>query len=101
MSYLLRHLTSLASTKIDPTVIGYKDAVTDPNKSLDGILTLVYTWAGILAVLIIIIGGIFFLTARGDPAQIKRGKDAVRGAVIGLIVIILAFTITQFILGRF
>lgn len=96
------NLSSLlaSTTKIDLHEIGYNSPVTDPNAGLDDILTQVYLWAGIFAVLVIIIAGYLFMTARGDPAQIKRGKDAVRGAVIGLIVIILAFTITQFVLGR-
>jgi cytochrome bd-type quinol oxidase subunit 2 len=90
-----------AAEKISPSEIGYENPIRDSNHSLDGILTLVYVWAGIFAVIVIIVAGYLFITARGDPAQIKRGKDAVRGAVIGLMVIILAFVITQFILGRF
>jgi cytochrome bd-type quinol oxidase subunit 2 len=95
------HYSSLfAAAKIDPTEIGF-DGPKDADVAFEGILNVVYMWGGIIAVLIIIIAGYLFLTARGDPAQIKRGKDAIRGAVIGLMVIILAFTITQFILGRF
>lgn len=90
-----------AITKIDPGTIGYNGAVTDSEKAFADILNLVYMWSGIIAVLVIIFAGYLYITARGNPDQIKQGKDAIRGAVIGLIVVMLAFMITQFILGRF
>ncbi len=46
----------------------------------------------VLAVLVAIIslikGGISWLTARGDPAKIKEGKERIGGAVFGLIIIL-------------
>jgi hypothetical protein len=95
----LYHL--LANALINPTDIGYNNGVKDSSAALAEILNLIYTWAGIVAVLVIIIAGYLFMTARGDPAQVKRGKDAIRGAVFGLVFVILAFIITQFVLGRF
>lgn len=95
----LLHL--LASAQINTSDIGYKGAVQDPTTAVTELLNLVYEWTGIIAVLVIIIAGYLFMTARGDPTQIKRSKDAIRGAVIGLVVVLLAFVITQFVLGRF
>lgn len=71
----------------------------DGDSALNAILNLVYTWAGIIAVIVLIISSVFFVTARGNPEQMKRSKDAVRGALIGLAVVILAFTITRFVIG--
>ena len=45
---------------------------------------------GFLAVGMIIYGGFMLLTAQGDPARIKRGKDVVLYSVIGLILVMLA-----------
>jgi len=91
----------LLAAKIDPAEIG----ITDPVKSADGaigtVLTTVYTWAGIVAVLIIIVAGYLYVTSGGNSTQTKRAKDAILGSVIGLVVIIMAFVITQFVLGRF
>jgi hypothetical protein len=87
--------------KINPCEIGINDPVTDPNALLTNILNTTYIWAGIICVLIIIIGGYFYVISNGNAANVKRGKDAITGAVIGLVVIILAFTITQFVIGRF
>lgn len=88
----------LAQLKISRDQIGYTSGVNSANP-LETILNLVYMWAGIIAVLVIIIAGFLFVTSRGDPAQMKRSKDAIRGAVIGLIVVLVAFIITRFVLG--
>lgn len=84
--------------KIDGSDIGYNPGINAEDPLAD-ILTMVYTWAGIVAVLIIIVASLLFVTSRGDAAQMKRSKDAIRGAVIGLVVVMSAFAITQFVIG--
>jgi len=88
-----------ATTKVDPNSVGVP-VVNDPNKVIAGVLTTVYTWAGIICVLIIIIGGYLYTTSAGDASQTKRGKNAILGACIGLVMIMMAFVITQFVIGR-
>lgn len=96
----MKILSILGQLKINPADIGYDPtgARSDENALLN-ILDLVYAWAGIIAVLVLIVAALFFITARGDAAQMKRSKDAIRGAVIGLIVVMAAFAITRFIIG--
>ena len=89
-----------ATTKIDPTTLGIP-AVKDANGAVTGLLTTVYWAAGIVSVLVLVIAGFMYVTADGDASHIKQAKNAIIGAVTGLIVVILAFTITQFVLGRF
>jgi hypothetical protein len=86
--------------KIAPCEIGVNDPVTNANALLPNVLTTVYTWAGIICVLIIIIAGYFYVTSNSDASQIKRAKDAIIGASVGIIVILMAFVITQFVIGR-
>jgi hypothetical protein len=52
-------------------------------------------------VIVIIVAGYLYVTSSGDPSNVKRGKEALLGAVIGLVMILMAFSITQFVLGRF
>jgi hypothetical protein len=87
--------------RIKPSQIGISDPVRSADTALVNILNATYFWAGVVCVIIIIIGGYFYVISNGNAANVKRGKDAIMGAVIGLIVIILAFTITQFVIGRF
>lgn len=55
---------------------------------------------GFLAVGMIIYGGFMLLTAQGDPARIKRGKDVVFYSVIGLILVMLAYAIINFVMNN-
>lgn len=89
-----------AQGRINPKDIGM-DPVTNDSAALAGVLNTVYLVAGMVAVVVIIGAGYWYVTSNGDAARIKRAKDAILGAVVGLIVVIAAFTITQFILGRF
>lgn len=68
---------------------------------LAGILSIIYFVAGAVAVIIIIIAGFMFVTAGSDPSTVTKAKNAILYAVIGLVVVGLAFVITQFVMGRF
>jgi hypothetical protein len=87
-------------TKITPEEIGIP-SVTDADQAVSDILDLVYIVAGITCVIVIVIAGFMFTTASGDASLIKKAREMVIGAVIGLVVILLAFVITGFVLGRF
>lgn len=97
----MKQFLILAIDKIDPNEIGLKDPATDPNATLANVLTTVYTWAGIICVLVIVIAGLLYTTSTANASHTKRAREAIIYAVVGLIVIIMAFTITQFVLGRF
>ena len=90
-----------ASAPINPSDIGITSPAKDANAALSGILNLAYSAAGIVAVLVIIYGAYIYMTSDGNAANVKRGRDAVVGAAVGIVIILMAFVITQFILGRF
>jgi Type IV secretion system pilin len=90
-----------ASEKIDPSSVGINNPARDADAALAGILSTVYAWAGIVCIIIIVIAGYYYTTSSGDSAGVTRAKQAIIGAVVGLIVIMMAFVITQFVLGRF
>lgn len=73
-------------------------AITDTQVA--DVLNTVYMVAGIVAVIVIIIGGIRYTTSNGDAANVKSAKNTILYAVIGLIVIIMAAAITQFVVQR-
>jgi hypothetical protein len=98
MKDMLLHLAQTIKVGDSTADIGY-DGIGSDQEALANILSLVYTWAAVIAVIVIIVAGLFFVTSRGDAAQIKRSKDAIRGAVIGLIVVFVAFVITRFVIG--
>lgn len=56
---------------------------------------------GMIAVIMIVIGGIRYTTSNGDASQTKAAKDTILYAVVGLVIAILAFPIVNFVLDRF
>ena len=67
--------------------------------TVKNILNAVYFWIGILAVVFIIIGGVNYTISQGDPGKVAKAKSTIMYAVIGLIVSLLAFAITEFVLN--
>lgn len=81
------------------------------NPTVDIIQTaanLIAVIGGISAVIIIIISGFMFVTAGGgvggqrssDPSRAKNARAALTGAVIGLVIIALAWTIITFVTDK-
>lgn len=63
-------------------------------------LNIAYLVGGIIAVIVIIIAGFTLVTNGGEPEAIKKAKNMILYAVIGLVVIMIAFTVTWFVVGR-
>ncbi len=40
-----------------------------------------------IAVLMVVVGGIYFLFSQGNPANIQRGRDILKSVVFGLIIV--------------
>lgn len=72
------------------------------DSALDILEAAIYWMLGfvaIIAVLFLIIGGYYYVTAHGDEGQTEKGKKIVIGAVIGLIIIVASYTIVATILN--
>lgn len=97
--FKILHFFAQTSGKINASEVNIKPvSATDV---LAGALNVVYFAAGATAVIVIILAGYSFTTAVYDPAKIAIAKNAILYSVVGLVVIMMAFVATQFILGRF
>jgi hypothetical protein len=65
------------------------------------IINLLLTALGIIAVVMIIIGGIRYSTSQGDSSGLKSAKDTIVYSVVGLVVAMLSFAIVNFVIGKF
>lgn len=65
---------------------------------MNNIFSWAYTIAGLVAVVFIIKGGFNYLTSQGDPGKTKTAMQTIIYAVVGLVVVILAALITNFII---
>lgn len=56
---------------------------------------------GIIAVIMIIVGGIRYTTSNGDSSALTSAKNTILYSVVGLVVAILSYAIVNFVVGRF
>ena len=63
------------------------------------VLSTIYGLIGILAVIMIIVGGIQMATSKGSPEKLTRAKSTIFYSVIGLIITFSAFGITTLIVN--
>jgi cytochrome bd-type quinol oxidase subunit 2 len=75
--------------------IGLGDA--DLRQTVINILQLVLGLLSLIAVVMIIIGGFTWLTAGGNEDKVDKAKKIISAAVIGLIIVLLAWAIVIFV----
>ena len=73
----------------------------DASSMIKIVINLILGILGIVAVIMIIIGGIRYTTSGGDSAGIKSARDTIIYAVVGLVIAILSFAIVNFVLDAF
>ena len=56
---------------------------------------------GALAVIMLIVGGIMYVTSAGDSKRVESAKNTILYAIIGIVVAIAAGAIVNFIVGKF
>jgi multisubunit Na+/H+ antiporter MnhB subunit len=56
---------------------------------------------GAVSVIMIIYGGITYVTSAGDSTRVQNAKNTILYAVVGLIVAILAFAVVNFVITSF
>ena len=93
-------LTKLA-VEINP--VGDGEETIDPNAAgnrLTSILNAVIGSLGIVAVIVIVIGGILYMTSSGDAGKVKKAKDTILYGIIGLVICALAYAIVNFVISN-
>jgi len=54
---------------------------------------------GVIFLVLMVYGGTLWMTSYGNEQKVTKAKDLIISAVIGLIIVLAAYTITQFIVG--
>ncbi len=69
------------------------------NNFIKDIINILLFLIGAIAVIMIIIGGLRYVTSGGDQGAITGAKNTILYAVIGLVIAVMAFAIVNFVLG--
>jgi Type IV secretion system pilin len=70
------------------------------NNSIKFAIRIFQTIVGLIAVFMIITGGLKYITSGGDSGGVGTAKNTILYAVIGLVVVALAEIVVQFVLNR-
>ena len=81
----------------DVTKVGDKNntLTTDINTIINVVIGIL----GLVCVVVMIIGGVNYMTSSGDTGKVKKAKDTILYGVIGLVVCALAFAIVNWVVG--
>jgi hypothetical protein len=89
------NLTTDTSATCDTKTSG--DSV---DKLIKNIIDLFSLVVGVIAVIMIIVGGLKYITSGGDSGNVTGAKNTILYAVVGLIVVALAQVIVRFVLNE-
>jgi len=54
---------------------------------------------GVVFLVLMVYAGYLWMTAQGEEAKIDKSKDTIKAAVIGLIIVVAAYAITNFVVS--
>lgn len=74
-----------------------KSCITDPAKMVSGMIQWVIGIAGVVSAIFVVFGGISYITSTGDPGKVKKAKDMIMYALIGLAIVGLSEVIVVFV----
>lgn len=57
--------------------------------------------SGGVAVIFILVGAIYYIVSAGDPGRLKQAKDILTNSVVGLVIILVAYSVVTFITSKF
>ena len=72
---------------------------TDPREMAGSVINIVLGFLGVIAVLIILLGGFKWMTAAGNEDGIAEAKQMIGAGIVGLVIILAAFGIAQFVIN--
>lgn len=64
---------------------------------IKNVIQVMLTIGGIIAVIMIIVGGIQYVTSNGEQSHVKSAKDTILYAIVGLVVTIVAYSVVYYV----
>ena len=73
---------------------------TDPRQMAAKVINVFLGFLGIIAVVIILLGGFKWMTAGGNEEKVGEAKKLMAAGIIGLVIILAAYSIANFVVSR-
>lgn len=74
---------------------------TQPTAIVGRIIGIVLGLMGIILVVLMLAGGIMWMTSGGSAEQVIKAKKLMTSALIGLIIVVFSYSISRFVVERF
>lgn len=68
---------------------------------IGNVVRILIALSGSLAIIMLLVASIYYITATGDPARVKRAREIIIQTVTGLILIVLSYALVTFVTGNF
>lgn len=91
---------AFSGSQLNETAIaaGYSPAQNNALTTVSNFIAIILGLVGVIFLALIIYGGFLWMTAAGNEKQVETAKNIISRAAIGLIIIVLAYAITFFII---
>jgi hypothetical protein len=86
-----------ASGNLTPTITHVSDVLV----IIANVIRIVMALSGAIAIIVIVVASIYYITSLGAPERIKRARDIIQYAAIGLLLITMAYAIMTYVAGAF
>lgn len=73
--------------------------INTPQAFIGKIINSILGVVGSLALLMFVYGGLIWMTSSGNPEKVKKGRDTLVWAAIGLVIIFSAYGLTRFVIN--
>jgi len=91
----VRDLTGIDNAATNPG-LGTQELET----TVQDIIKIILSFLGLIAVIVILIGGFMWMTAGGNSEQVAKGRSWIINGVIGLVIILSAYAIASFVIDQ-
>lgn len=75
-------------------------AAKDPRQIVGEVIQIALGVTGSIFIVLILMAGYWYITARGDESKVEKATKTLRGAIVGLVVVLMAYSITRFVSSR-
>lgn len=76
---------------------GYENVPSDPRAITAKVIDVFLGLIGTVAVFLFVYAGYLLITSHGDEGKLTKARQIMTGAIIGILVILLSFSITNFV----
>lgn len=81
---------------------GYDQSTTDTtlSKNIGIAINMILSVVGVIFTVLMVYAGYTWMVARGDDSKVDKAKDIIKASIIGLIITLAAYSISNFVVPR-